>query len=182
MIIMNNNQMATLGGGCFWCIEAIFQRVEGVNSVVSGYSGGNTENPTMEEIYGGDTHHAEVIQLTFDPNIISYKDLLEIFFVMHDPTTLNRQGNDIGEEYRSIIFYHNDDQKKVAESSTKNFAAKLWKDPIVTEVVPYKKFWPAEENQQNFFNNNSQVGYCQVIINPKVQKLRQEFSSKLKAV
>lgn len=148
--------------------------------MISGYSGGHTENPTAHEVYAGDTGHAEVVQLTYDPDVISYRELLEIFYVMHDPTTLNRQGNDIGEEYRSVIFYHDAGQKKTAESVTVTFAASLWKDPITTQIVPFKQFWPADENQQDFYGKYPQVGYCQVIIEPKIRKLRQQFAEKLK--
>jgi peptide-methionine (S)-S-oxide reductase len=171
---------ATLGGGCFWCFETLYQRVKGVSSVVSGYSGGHTENPTSEAVYHGDTGHAEVVQITYNPKIVTYRELLEIFYVMHDPTTLNRQGNDVGDEYRSVIFYHDDGQKKTAESVTKDFAAPLWDNPIVTQIVPLEKFWTATEDQQDFYNKYPQAGYCQVIIEPKIQKLRQEFAKKLK--
>lgn len=177
---MASLDFATLGGGCFWCLEAFYQRVNGVESVTSGYSGGHINNPTMDRVYMGDTGHAEVVQLKFNPAVISYEEILEIFFVMHDPTTLNRQGNDVGEEYRSVIFYHDNDQKKIAEDKAKNFAAKLWNDPVVTQIVPFKKFWPADQYQQNFYNDNPGVGYCQVIIEPKIQKLRQKFAAKLK--
>jgi peptide-methionine (S)-S-oxide reductase len=177
---MTKLKKATLGGGCFWCLEAFYQRVNGIESVVSGYSGGNIDNPTMDRVYMGDTGHAEVVQLEFDPDRISYKEILEIFFVMHDPTTLNRQGNDVGEEYRSIIFYHDDEQRRIAEDAAKNFAAKLWKDPVVTQIVPFEKFWLADAYQQNFYNDNPGVGYCQVVIEPKIQKLRQKFAAKLK--
>ncbi len=177
---MASNQLATLGGGCFWCLEAFYQRVKGIESVVSGYSGGHTKNPTMAEVYGGKTGHAEVVQLKFDPETISYEEILEIFYVMHDPTTLNRQDHDIGDEYRSVIFYHDDGQKLIADKVTANFAAKLWRDPIVTQIVPLQKFWPAGEDQQDFYNKNPSVGYCQVIIEPKIQKLRQKFAAKLK--
>lgn len=174
------HELATLAGGCFWCLEAIYQRLNGVDSVFSGYSGGHTDNPTTEEVYRGNTGHAEVVQLTFDPEVVSYKEILEIFFVMHDPTTLNRQGNDVGDEYRSAIFYHSEEQKKTAEDMIKNFAAKLWKEPIVTELVEFKKFWPAGQEMQDYYNNNPSAAYCQVIIDPKIQKLRQKFSAKLK--
>jgi len=176
---MTKQETATLGGGCFWCLEAIFQRINGVVKVVSGYSGGHTANPTMSEVYKGDTGHAEVVQITYDPETISFKELLEIFFVMHDPTTLNRQGNDIGEEYRSVIFYHNEEQKIIAEEMIKNFAANLWSYPVVTQLVAFDKFWPADDDNQNFYNKNRNVGYCQVVINPKVQKLRQKFAAKM---
>lgn len=177
---MTASEKATLGGGCYWCLEAFYQRVKGVSSVVSGYSGGRTGNPTPEAVYGGDTGHAEVVQLTYDPEVITYRELLEIFYVMHDPTTLNRQGNDVGDEYRSVIFYHDAKQKKTAETVTKDFAAPLWKDPIVTQIVPLEKFWPTDESEQDFYNKYPQAGYCQVIIEPKIQKLRQKFAAKLK--
>lgn len=178
---MESVNKATLGGGCFWCLEAIFQRIEGVTSLNSGYSGGHSENPTTEEVYEGNTGHAEVIDLTFDPNLINYRELLDIFYTMHDPTTLNRQGNDIGDEYRSIIFYRDEEQKQVAEDVSSNFATKLWGQPVVTQIAPFVHFWEAEPEHQNFYNNNPNVGYCQVVINPKVQKLRQKFTSKLKS-
>ncbi len=174
-------EIATLGGGCYWCLEAFYQRIKGITSVVSGYSGGHVDHPTAERVYMGDTGHAEVVQLTFRPEIISYQEILEIFYVMHDPTTLNRQGNDVGDEYRSVIFYHDDKQKNIAESVTKKYAAKLWSNPIVTQLVPFEKFWPADEASQNFYNNNPNVGYCQVIIEPKIQKLRQKFAAKMVA-
>lgn len=171
---------ATLGGGCYWCLEAFYQRVNGVDSVISGYSGGHIDNPTTERVYQGDTGHVEVVQLEFDPKIITYREILEIFYVMHDPTTLNRQGNDIGDEYRSVIFYHTPEQLDIAKDVTANYAAGLWKDPIVTQIQPLEKFWPADESSQNFYNNNPGAGYCQVIIEPKIQKLRQRFAKKLK--
>jgi peptide-methionine (S)-S-oxide reductase len=173
-------ETATLGGGCFWCMEAIYQRLNGVAKVISGYSGGNLDNPSTDQVYAGGTGHAEVAQIEFDPAVISFKEILEIFFVMHDPTTLNRQGNDVGDEYRSVIFYHNDEQKKLAEDASTNFAAGLWDDPIVTQIEQFKKFWPAGPEHQNYFNNNPSAGYCQFIINPKIQKLRQKYSEKLK--
>ncbi len=177
---MTSLTLATLGGGCFWCLEAFYQRVNGVNSVVSGYSGGHVDNPTTNRVYMGDTGHAEVVQLSFDPKVVSYEEILQIFYVMHDPTTLNRQGNDVGDEYRSVIFYHDNAQKEIAEHVTKTFAAALWKDPIVTQIVGFEKFWPADDYNQNFYNNNPNIGYCQVIIDPKLQKLRQKFAAKLK--
>jgi len=174
------DELATLGGGCFWCLEAIYQRTQGVNSVVSGYSGGHTDSPTAGQVYHGDTGHAEVVQLNFDPKTIGYRDLLEIFFVMHDPTTLNRQDYDVGDEYRSVIFYHNEEQHATAEDMVKNFAPTLWKDPVVTQVVALDKFWPASDDMQDFYDKNPYVGYCQAIIDPKIQKLRQKFAAKLK--
>jgi peptide-methionine (S)-S-oxide reductase len=174
------SQIATLGGGCYWCLEAFYQRVRGVKSVVSGYSGGHVDNPSSERVYQGDTGHAEVVQVTFDPSVISYRELLEIFFVMHDPTTLDRQGNDVGEWYRSVIFYHSEEQREAADDMIKNFAPTLYKDPIVTLAQPFEKFWPADEYMQNYYNNNPSAGYCTVVIDPKIQKLRQKFAAKLK--
>jgi peptide-methionine (S)-S-oxide reductase len=175
------SEVATLGGGCYWCLEAFYQRVNGIKRVTSGYSGGHIDNPTVERVYQGDTGHAEVVQLEFDPSVITYKEILEIFFVMHDPTTLNRQGNDVGEIYRSIIFYHDDEQKKIAEDMMANFAPTLYKDPVVTQLEPYKAFWPADETMQDYYNRNPNAGYCMVVIDPKIQKLRQKFASKLKS-
>jgi peptide-methionine (S)-S-oxide reductase len=175
-------EQATLGGGCFWCLEAFYQRINGIEKVESGYSGGQIDNPTSEQVYAGNSGHAEVVQLTFNPELLSYREILEIFFVMHDPTTLNRQGNDVGDHYRSVIFYHNADQKLQAEDMASNFATTLWKDQIVTQIVPFDKFWPAGPEHQEYYNRNPYAGYCQIIINPKIQKLRQEFASKLKPV
>lgn len=165
-----NLQSATFGGGCFWCGEAVFQRIPGVKSVVSGFAGGTKENPTYEQVCQGNTGHAEVIQIKFDPAQISYEKLLEVFFEEHDPTTLNRQGHDVGTQYRSIILYENDEQKKVAEK-TKADAQKNFKDPIVTEIVPLKKFYPAEDYHQNYYNTHGSQGYCSFVIRPKLQKL-----------
>lgn len=173
-------ELATLGGGCYWCLEAFYQRVRGVGKVESGYSGGDFPNPTANDVYGGQTGHAEVVQLTFDPAAITYRQILEIFFVMHDPTTLNRQGPDVGEWYRSIILYHSDDQKTIAEDMVSSYAALLWPDPIVTQLQPFQKFWPAEAEMQDFYNKNPRAAYCQVIIDPKIQKLRQKFAAQLK--
>lgn len=174
------NKLATLGGGCYWCLEAFYQRVDGVRKVTSGYSGGHVDNPTAQQVYDSDTGHAEVVQLEFDPAVISYREILEIFFVMHDPTTLNRQGNDVGKIYRSVIFYHDDEQHKIAEDMIKNFAAGLWPDPIVTQLEKFDKFWPADADMQNYYNNNPTAGYCLAIIDPKIVKLHQEFAAKLK--
>lgn len=171
---------ATLGGGCYWCLDAIYRRVQGVVRVTSGYSGGHAENPTIMQVYAGGTGHAEVVQIEFDPSVISYREILEIFYVMHNPTTLNQQDNDVGEIYRSIILYHSDEQKAVAEDMTKGFAAELWPDPVVTELAAFEKFWPAGEDAQEFYDKNPSVGYCQVIIDPKIQKLRQKFAARLK--
>jgi peptide-methionine (S)-S-oxide reductase len=169
-----------LAGGCFWCIEALFKQLKGIESAVSGYTGGTTENPTYDQMHYENTGHAEAVQITYDPKVISYQELLEIFYAVHDPTTLNRQGNDVGEQYRSAIFYQNDEQKKIAEDVTKNFAAKHWSEPIVTEIVPLKKFWPAEDYHQNYFERNPEQAYCQVVINPKLAKFREKFASRLK--
>ncbi len=174
------SHQATLGGGCYWCLEAFYRRINGVDKVTSGYSGGHVEHPTSEQVYAGDTGHAEVVRLEFDPNIISYREILEIFFVMHDPTTLNRQGNDVGEEYRSVIFYHDEDQKKVAQDMIEHFAADLYKDPVVTQLAPLSNFWPADETMQDFYAKNPNVGYCMVVIDPKIQKLRQKFAARLR--
>jgi peptide-methionine (S)-S-oxide reductase len=173
-------ETAILGGGCFWCTEAMYKELKGVSSVISGYAGGHTDNPTYEQMHMEDTGHAEVIQITFDPDVITYRELLEIFFAVHDPTTPNRQGNDEGAEYRSIILYTNDSQKKTAEDVIENFATKLWDNPIVTEIKPLDKFWPAEDYHQDYYANNPNIGYCQVIINPKLTKFRQKFAEKLK--
>ncbi|MEW6060346.1 MAG: peptide-methionine (S)-S-oxide reductase MsrA [Bacteroidota bacterium] len=176
-----NYEVATLGAGCFWCVEAIYQRLEGVEKVESGYSGGNVKNPSYEQVCTGRTGHAEVIQLTFDPKKISYKELLEVFFRTHDPTTLNRQGNDVGTQYRSVIFYHTDEQRKIAEQVKKETEqAKIWDDPIVTEISPFTAFYKAEEYHQNYYNQNSYKPYCMLVINPKLNKFRKEFGGKLK--
>lgn len=176
-----NYETATLGAGCFWCVEAIYQRLEGVEKVESGYSGGHVKNPSYEDVCTGRTGHAEVVHITFDPKKISYKELLEVFFRTHDPTTLNRQGNDVGTQYRSVIFYHNDEQKKIAEQVKKEIEqAKIWDDPIVTEISPFTTFYKAENYHQNYYNQNSYQPYCMLVINPKLNKFRKEFSSKLK--
>lgn len=163
-------EAATFGGGCFWCGEAVFQRVPGVKSVVSGFAGGTTPNPSYEQVCAGDTGHAEVIQIKFDPSVISYQKILEVFFEEHDPTTLNRQGADAGTQYRSIILYSNDDQKKIAEQA-KADAAKQHTQPIVTQIVPLTAFYPAEDYHQNYYNLNKTQGYCQFVIRPKLRKL-----------
>lgn len=172
-------QQATLAAGCFWCTEAIFQQLKGVESVVSGYTGGTIENPTYEKLHYEDTGHAEAIQITFDPDVISYRQLLEVFYYVHDPTTPNRQGNDAGAEYRSVIFYHDDEQKRIAEEVTRDFAPQYWTDPIITEIVPLEKFWDAEAYHQNFYRNNPEQTYCQLVINPKLQKFRAKFETLL---
>ena len=171
----NATELATYGGGCFWCVEAIFQRLDGVKSVVSGYAGGKKENPTYKEVCGGDTGHAEIIQIEYDPKKISYADLLDVFWQAHDPTTLNRQGADRGTQYRSIIFYHDERQKQTAEAS-KQKAAAQFRDPIVTEIVPLTRFYKAEGYHQNYYNDNSNAPYCQFVIRPKLDKLLKKLS------
>jgi peptide-methionine (S)-S-oxide reductase len=174
-------EVATFGAGCFWCVEAVFQRLEGVTSVVSGYSGGTVENPTYRQVCDGDTGHAEVCQIKFDPSKISYAELLEVFWKTHDPTTLNRQGNDTGTQYRSAIFTHGDRQKELAEKYKKELdGSGAFDRPIVTEIVPFKKFYPAEKYHQNYFNDNPNQGYCRAVIAPKVEKFEKVFKSKLK--
>lgn len=171
---MAEMKKATLGGGCFWCLEAVYENVKGVKDVVSGYAGGHTENPDYRSVCSGQTGHAEVVQITYDPNVVSYDDLLKIFWRIHDPTTLNRQGADVGTQYRSIILYHDEEQKRLAEAS-KAEAQKHFRDPIVTEIVPLEKFWPAEAYHQDYFKNNPYQGYCQAVVAPKVEKFRQNF-------
>ncbi len=174
---------ATFGGGCFWCTEAVFQQLKGVHSVASGYTGGSLKNPTYRQICTGTTGHAEAIQITFDPTVVSFADLLEIFWKTHDPTTRNRQGNDVGTQYRSVIFYHTDDQKHVAEDYKQKLdAAGVFAGPIVTEIVPATDFYRAEAYHQNYYAENSTQPYCQVIIGPKLEKLKKVFQSKLKAL
>ena len=176
-----NKEVATFGSGCFWCTETIFRKLIGVESAVSGYSGGTKENPTYKEVCTGTTGHAEVVQVTFDPAIISYKELLEIFWKIHDPTTLNRQGNDVGTQYRSVIFYHNKDQKQKAEYyKNKLTEEKIWDKPIVTEITKFEKFYPAEDYHQEYYENNPNQGYCAYVITPKVEKFEKIFQDKLK--
>lgn len=174
-------EQAVLGGGCFWCIEALYKQLKGVENVVSGYAGGHSDNPTYERLHYEKTGHAEVIQINYDTNVISYRDILEIFYAIHDPTTPNQQGNDVGEEYRSIILYSGEKQRTIAEDVTKNFATNHWDKPIVTELKPLEMFYPAEDYHQNYFENNPEQAYCQVVINPKLQKFRATFAEKLKA-
>lgn len=174
-------QTATFGSGCFWCSEAIFERVKGVVSVESGYSGGSVPNPTYEAVCTGKTGHAEVIQIKFDMNTVSYDELLEIFWKTHDPTTLNRQGADVGTQYRSVIFYANEEQKQKAEGYKKELEkAKIWKDPIVTEISPLKNFYPAEKYHQDYYEQNPNQGYCSFVITPKIEKFEKVFKNKLK--
>lgn len=175
-----NTEIATLAGGCFWCIEAIFKRLKGVESVESGYSGGDFPNPSYEQVIGGKTGHAESIQINFDPNIISFEKILEIFFRLHDPTTLNQQGADIGTQYRSAIFYHNKNQKETAEK-IKSAAEKsgMYKNSIVTAIKPFTGFYKAEAYHQDFYQRNSSTPYCQIVIDPKIQKLYREFKAEV---
>ncbi|MCR9250269.1 MAG: peptide-methionine (S)-S-oxide reductase MsrA [bacterium] len=172
---------ATFGSGCFWCTEAVFQKLEGVEGVMSGYSGGKIKNPTYREICSGLTGHAEVIQVVYDEDKITYKDLLEVFWKTHDPTTLNRQGNDVGSQYRSVIFYHDQNQKELAESYKQSLdESGIFQDPIVTEITPYKEMYPAEDYHQNYYNDNQSQPYCSFVIKPKVEKVEQLFKEKLK--
>jgi peptide-methionine (S)-S-oxide reductase len=173
-------ETATFGAGCFWCVEAIFEELKGVHTVASGYSGGKVDNPTYREVCTGLTGHAEAIQVQFDPTVISYETLVKVFFTTHDPTTLNRQGADSGTQYRSVIFYHDQEQKAIAEKMKKEFAPTLWDDPIVTEISPFTKFFKAEEYHQNYYKDNPNQGYCRIVINPKVQKFREHFAELLK--
>ena len=180
--IMNDEmQVATLGSGCFWCTEAFFLKLKGVESVESGYSGGKVKNPTYREICTGMTGHAEVVQVRFNPKEISYEDILEVFWNTHDPTTLNKQGADEGTQYRSVVFYHNDDQKKVAEQYKIQLdKSGTFKNPIVTEITPLSIFYPAEDYHQNYYALNPNQGYCQYVIRPKVEKFNKQYSAKLK--
>ncbi len=174
-------QVATLGGGCFWCTEAAFSELRGVLKVESGYSGGHVKNPSYSDVCSDDTGHAEVVQITFDPKNITFKEILQIFFTVHDPTTLNRQGADEGAQYRSVILYHNPEQKAAAEETIKELEAKkLWRTPIVTQLVPFEEFFKAEDYHQEYFRRNSRAPYCQAVIAPKIMKLREHYREKLK--
>ncbi|SRR5579883_1085757 len=176
------SEIATLGGGCFWCLEAVYRETEGVEKVVSGYMGGTTPNPTYKEVCSGTTGYVEVVQLTFEPNVISYRDILEIFFAIHDPTTLNRQGNDIGAQYRSVIFYHSAEQKGAAEDVIRELAAeKVFEDPVVTAIEPAEEFYPAEAYHQEYFENHPFQPYCAFVVAPKVQKFRKKFAGRVKS-
>lgn len=181
-IQMAELKKATFGSGCFWCTEAIFERLKGVHSVVSGYSGGSVENPTYEEVCNGITGHAEVTQITYDPDVITFDELLKVFWKTHDPTTLNRQGNDVGTQYRSVIFYHDNEQKQLAEKYKEELdKAGAWNKPIVTEISPLTNFYPAEDYHQDYYNNNPNQGYCSFVIAPKVEKFEKTFKYKLKS-
>lgn len=172
---------ATFGAGCFWCVEAVFQRLKGVYSIESGYAGGHVKKPTYEQVCSGTTGHAEVAQITFAPSVISYEELLDVFWRTHDPTTLNRQGNDAGTQYRSVIFYHSDTQKSIAEKSKKEIEASgLWKDPIVTEISPLMAFYKAENYHQNYYNTHPYQPYCTFVIDPKIKKFKQLFKDRVK--
>lgn len=175
-------EVATLAGGCFWCLEAVFDDLRGVESVESGYAGGEAENPTYQQVCSGRTGHAEVVRITFDPQAVSFRELLEVFFAIHDPTTLNRQGADIGTQYRSAIFYHSPEQKEIAEETIRELdAERIWDAPIVTEVVPFEKFYAAEDYHQEYFAQNPAQPYCRAVVAPKVAKFRQKFLGKLKS-
>lgn len=179
---MSNLETATLAAGCFWCVEAVFDDLKGVEDVVSGYSGGHTANPTYKEVCGEGTGHAEVVQIRFDPEELTFADLLRVYFTVHDPTTLNRQGNDIGSSYRSAIFYHSEAQRQAAEDVVAEITAEsIYANPIVTEVTPFDKFWPAEDYHHEYFANNPNQPYCSAVVAPKVAKFRQKFVSKLKS-
>jgi len=172
---------ATLGGGCFWCVEAVFAELKGVERVESGYAGGTGENPSYRAVCSGTTGHAEVAQITFDPEVISYQEILQVFFTTHDPTTLNRQGGDVGTQYRSVIFYHDEEQRIIAEQVMREVAdAKIWDAPLVTELSPLPPFYKAEDYHQDYYRLNSEQGYCQVVIAPKVAKVRTQYREKLK--
>lgn len=178
---MENLEKATFGSGCFWCTEAVFERLNGVHSVVSGYAGGTVDNPTYEEVCSGTTGHAEVTQITYDPKVITYDELLEVFWKTHDPTTLNRQGNDVGTQYRSVIFYHNEEQKQLAEKYKEELnKSGAWDRPIVTEISPLTNFFSAEGYHQDYYENNPNQGYCAFVIAPKVEKFEKVFKDKLK--
>ncbi len=174
-------EVASLAGGCFWCLEAVYDELKGVLDVVSGYSGGKEANPSYELVCTGETGHAETVQITYDPQVVSYRQLLEVFFTIHDPTSLNRQGADVGTQYRSVIFYHNPEQKATAEQVMGELMAqKLWNKPIVTQLVPFETFYPAEDYHQEYFKRNPNQGYCMLVIAPKVAKFRHKYMEDLK--
>lgn len=178
---MKNYSIATLGGGCFWCLEAVFQELKGIHSVVSGFSGGHVDNPSYQDVIAKSTGHAEVVQLEFDPEIIGFREILQVFFTIHDPTTLNRQGNDVGPQYRSVIFFHNEEQEMTAREVIAEFEQQsVWDAPFVTEISAFTDFYRAEDYHQNYYRDNPLAGYCMVVIRPKVQKFRKVFFDKLK--
>ncbi len=177
------HSIATLGGGCFWCLDAVFNYIEGISKVTSGYSGGKIKNPSYEQVCSGITGHAEVVQITFDPSVISFDELLEIFFAIHDPTQLNRQGADVGSQYRSVIFCHSEEQEESALYAIKRLEQeKIWKNPIVTEISPFEEYYIAEEYHQNYYEKNPTQSYCSFVISPKISKVHQNFSHKLKPI
>jgi len=179
---MPEHEIVTLGGGCFWCLEAVYNDVRGVDSAISGYMGGRTTHPTYQEVCGGRSGHVEVVQVTFDPAVISFRDILEIFFVIHDPTTLNRQGNDVGTQYRSVIYYHSPEQKQIAGAMIAELTAeKAFDDPIVTTVEEAPQFWPGEPYHQNYLANNPLQPYCAFVVAPKLAKFRKKFAERRKA-
>ena len=176
-----DKEVATLAGGCFWCLEAVFTELKGVENVVSGYSGGKVSNPSYDDVCTGTTGHAEAVQITYDPNVVSFGELLDVFFTIHDPTTLNRQGPDVGTQYRSAVFYHDEKQKQIADSKIQELnKARIWDRPIVTEVTPFESFYAAEGYHQGYFRRNTEEPYCRVVINPKLAKLRKLHLNKLK--
>ena len=177
----NAREVATLGGGCFWCLEPLYEALIGVEQVVSGYAGGHVVNPTYEQVCTKTTGHAEVIQVSYDPAVISFREILEVFFTSHDPTTSNRQGNDVGPQYRSVILYHNDEQKRVAEELIRDYAPQVWDDPVVTELIPFDTFYRAEAYHQNYYRDSGFQPYCLFVIRPKVNKFRKKWQAKLKA-
>lgn len=177
-----SHEIATLGGGCFWCLEAVFEQMQGVVAVRSGYMGGKIANPTYQQVCGGRTGHVEVVQVTFDPAVTSYREVLEVFFATHDPTTLDRQGNDVGTQYRSVIFYHSEQQREDAQAVIRDLdSQKIWPDPIVTDVRAAEPFYVAEDYHQEYFRNNSRQPYCAYVVAPKVRKFREKFANKLRA-
>ena len=177
----SNFETITLGGGCYWCVEAVYENLDGVKSVVSGFSGGNVANPSYEEVCTGKTRHAEVVQITYDKNVTDINEIFKVFFTVHDPTTLNRQGADVGTQYRSVIFYKNDEQKKAAQSIIAELnKAKVYNSPIVTKVEPFKAFYKAEDDHQNYYANNKNQPYCKMVIQPKIEKFEKVFKDKLK--
>jgi peptide-methionine (S)-S-oxide reductase len=179
--VPRGREVATLGGGCFWCTEAVFDDLDGVERVESGYSGGAIPNPTYQQVCTGTTGHAEVIQVEFDPRVVSFKEILEVFFTVHDPTTLNRQGADVGTQYRSVIFYHDEEQKRVAEEVIRELdEARVWNTAVVTELAPFETFYRAEDYHQEYFRLNGEQPYCRMVVAPKVAKFRQHYSEKLK--
>jgi peptide-methionine (S)-S-oxide reductase len=175
------SETATLGGGCFWCLEAVYAELRGVERVVSGYAGGEVENPTYEQVCGGRTGHAEVVRITFRPEEVSYRDLLDVFFTIHDPTTRDRQGADVGTQYRSVVFFESPEQEREAREAIRDLEAEaVWDEPIVTQVVPLERFYPAEGYHQEYFARNPSQGYCQVVVAPKVAKFRKQFMDRLR--